>query len=176
MATKKKRVTRRRFLEQVGLAGGSAALYESAIERYTEALAYFRGEDVRAEVWRVSGLLAQSLFRSPLAGAEQSGDPARGISAALGVLEDAYALYNPVRRRFVPAPAERPAGGDQPNHSPDKTSALCVFLAYYGRQPAASWAWADEAASDRRSRVTRIFMERFYAQRRDRAFVRCSSF
>src|SRR5712671_1543176 len=29
MTTKKKRLTRRRFLEQVGLAGGSAALYET---------------------------------------------------------------------------------------------------------------------------------------------------
>ena len=29
MSKKKKSVTRRRFLEQVGLAGGSAALYET---------------------------------------------------------------------------------------------------------------------------------------------------
>ena len=57
------------------LAQTQPALYEAAVERYEEALAYFRQEDVRAQVWRMSGLLAQALFRSPVAASPQPGDP-----------------------------------------------------------------------------------------------------
>jgi tetratricopeptide (TPR) repeat protein len=131
-----------------GLAKKVPALYEAAIERYTEALVYYREQDVRAEVWRVSGLLAQALFRSPIGGGSQPGDPGRGIGAALGVLEEAYALYNQVRRRFIPAGTERPEPGQAAGSpSPQETPALCVFLAVFGQQPSAAWTWAERFKS-----------------------------
>lgn len=130
------------------LAQSDAALYEAAIERYSEAISYFRQQDVRTEVWRVSALLAQALFRSPVARQFLPGDPERGIKAALAVLEEAYSLYNQVRRRFIPADAERPDPGIRvPLRPPEETPALCVSLAFFARQPTASWSWAERFKS-----------------------------
>ena len=53
-----------------------------------------------------------------------------------------------MRRRFISPESEGPSAEQvEPNHSAEKTSALCVFLAVRGQQSTAGWLWAERFKS-----------------------------